>query len=289
MDTKSIQYYITIYETRSLHRAADQLFISQQGLSRVLASLEKEYETSFFRRTAKGLVPTKAGECFYRELIELQKHLMQMRQHIHEATVGRSEIKVACAFGSMHLLYERFQEFYRLHPEIWIHWVEYTDHVTERVIVNDEADLGLVIRGDNIASLEMHTLCSREPVVLVYEGHPFYERESLKLADLKNEKIIMVGKQFHIYHNFKKACAQEGFYPDIAAETTEIGLCNTLVHMHEGIALIVDFVGDMNARPDVRAIPLETELLRWEVAIARSRGEKLSAQAQKFWDFLAGD
>ena len=61
-------------------------------------------------------------------------------------------------------------------------------------------------------------------MVLVYEGHPLYEREKIDIADLKNEKIIMEGSDFWINEAFRQKCIEYGFCPKIVIETGDLPL-----------------------------------------------------------------
>ena len=45
MNTNYLKYFITLYRTKNMHKAAEELYISQQGLSRIIQSLEKEWGT----------------------------------------------------------------------------------------------------------------------------------------------------------------------------------------------------------------------------------------------------
>lgn len=51
MELKSISYYIKLYEKKNLRQAASELYISPQGLSKVLQNLERELDTLLFERT----------------------------------------------------------------------------------------------------------------------------------------------------------------------------------------------------------------------------------------------
>ena len=75
MDTNAIDSFIALYETRNMHKAADRLFITQQGLSRVIRNLETEWETVLFERSSGGMIPTRAGDYFYGEALRLRNHL----------------------------------------------------------------------------------------------------------------------------------------------------------------------------------------------------------------------
>ncbi|CBK74932.1 Transcriptional regulator [Butyrivibrio fibrisolvens 16/4] len=61
MDVKDIRSFMECYETRSINKAAKSLYISPQGLGKLLDRLEHELRIQLFDRTKQGLVPTEAG------------------------------------------------------------------------------------------------------------------------------------------------------------------------------------------------------------------------------------
>ena len=40
MNQKQMQYFVTVYETQNIQVAADQLFVTRQGVSKVIRLLE---------------------------------------------------------------------------------------------------------------------------------------------------------------------------------------------------------------------------------------------------------
>ena len=59
MDTRDIRCFRLVYEERSINKAAHQIFITPQGLSRIIVKLENELQTQLFQRTANGQFPQK--------------------------------------------------------------------------------------------------------------------------------------------------------------------------------------------------------------------------------------
>lgn len=87
MQIRQLEYVRSIAENRSISRAAQKLFISQQALSETLKLLEQELGFQIFKRSNKGVVPTAAGEKFLRDLerilpvIDSWKQLAENVQH----------------------------------------------------------------------------------------------------------------------------------------------------------------------------------------------------------------
>lgn len=56
MELRQLQYFMQICESGSILKAANNLYITQQAVSKSIAALERELGASLFYRTAKGVV-----------------------------------------------------------------------------------------------------------------------------------------------------------------------------------------------------------------------------------------
>ena len=56
-----LRYFILVSETGSISQAAEKLYITQQGLSRIISNLEKEFGTPLFIRNNNRIKLTEAG------------------------------------------------------------------------------------------------------------------------------------------------------------------------------------------------------------------------------------
>ena len=58
MNQKQLQYFVTVYQTQNIKTAAESLFVSRQGVSKVIRLLEEELGQPLFVRSIKGVMPT---------------------------------------------------------------------------------------------------------------------------------------------------------------------------------------------------------------------------------------
>ena len=64
MTLQQLKYVIEVSRSRSISKAAQNLFISQPSLSNSIRELEKEIGIAIFSRTNKGILITQEGSEF---------------------------------------------------------------------------------------------------------------------------------------------------------------------------------------------------------------------------------
>lgn len=94
-----LRTFKAIYETGTLSAAAQELFISQPGVSLHLNSLEAYTGNKLFDRSARKMVPTEKGKILYNYILEPLKKLETGEQHFHKRSVNeRVTISVGMCF-----------------------------------------------------------------------------------------------------------------------------------------------------------------------------------------------
>jgi len=71
MEIRQIQYFLSIVDTGSFSAAADEHFISQSSLSKMVIALEKELAVPLFDRSKRKVSLTEAGKAFLRHARKL--------------------------------------------------------------------------------------------------------------------------------------------------------------------------------------------------------------------------
>ena len=64
MELRQMQYFVTVCGLGNMSRAARQLFVSRQALSKSMAKLSEELGVPLFVPTARGVQPTEFARRF---------------------------------------------------------------------------------------------------------------------------------------------------------------------------------------------------------------------------------
>ncbi|MCC5859956.1 MAG: LysR family transcriptional regulator [Ectothiorhodospiraceae bacterium] len=168
MDFRQIQYFICLYEEKSVTRAANNLGVVQSALSMQIAKMEREFDLKLFDRTSRGVEPTAEGTSFYQLLLPVMRELEAVRQSMldlsgHIAGTVRVGM-VPSLTGS--IAPQVLAPFAQQHPDVHIQLLEsYSAPLVEWVDAG-VLDFAVVIDPGRQPGLETEKLAS-EPLMLV--------------------------------------------------------------------------------------------------------------------------
>lgn len=131
MDTKDIKIFRQVYETSSFSKAAQEVYMTPQGVSKIIQKLESELGFTLFNRTSKGVKPTRYAEQLYRKSSTIMDLFHSMYSDI-EINTAHARISVAFSYGV--LAYFRFnliEQFHKSNPSIHLDYMEDTDSKIE--------------------------------------------------------------------------------------------------------------------------------------------------------------
>jgi LysR family nitrogen assimilation transcriptional regulator len=78
MQFRQLRYFVKIVEAGSFSRAASVVHVAQPALSQQVAELEERLGVMLLQRSARGVLPTAAGEVLYKEASALLHQLDQL-------------------------------------------------------------------------------------------------------------------------------------------------------------------------------------------------------------------
>lgn len=270
MNTRDFKCFQIVYEEKNITTAANKLFMTPQGLGKVIQKLESECQATFFIRTQAGLVPTESGRVFYEHLSDITRDMNMMLLHVARVEKTGKRLRVGFAAGVFRALsLSKLASFVDENPDIVSEWCEYENAAVSKKVLNGELGYGLIIGDNTDKNLSAKLLGSVHIVAYVYRGHPFFERSCIGVEDLKDEPLISMNEKYHIFHDICTTCHSHGFEPRFAARVMEGEALRLLVNQKIGIGICPAFFKETE---DLRPVPLEGDFT-WDVyGIHRAEG-----------------
>jgi DNA-binding transcriptional LysR family regulator len=147
LNSTSLAYFVRIADLGSLTAAARELRVSQPSLSVAIRKLEEELDTTLLVRGRRGVTLTATGEALLRHARHALRTLDDARQEIHGLeSEPRGDFVVGAHESLAAYCLPRFMaSFLRTHPGIRLSLWNGNSREVERVVVEREVDIGLVV------------------------------------------------------------------------------------------------------------------------------------------------
>lgn len=100
MNTLHLKYAVEVERLGSITQAADSLYMAQPNLSKAIKELEDTLGISIFKRTSKGVVPTKKGSEFLIYAKNILSQIEKMESLINPDTDKRQTLNISIPHGS---------------------------------------------------------------------------------------------------------------------------------------------------------------------------------------------
>ena len=288
MTIKELEEYIVICRRGSLAKASKELYMSPQGLSRVLKNLETELDCTLVNRIASGLELTESGECLrdYAEIVLAEYEKLKTEiEKIRASAEGSVELLMAYDV-IRYLTPECIMDFQRMYPNISFSFQEYPDRTVERMLIEKKGNVALAIGpfvGDcfDVISLKKCSLG-----LLVYDEHPLAKRKHVSVEDLLDEKLYLENSSFKLNEVIQSKCWNKGFEPNIVFETNGFDMCYKMCRMKKGISITVDFIHDDMKTDGLTMIPFEEKDMIWEIGLLTLKDKGCEPSIEKFCQFI---
>ena len=286
MNTKDLKCFEAVYQENSISRAARRLYITPQGLGKNIRNLEAELETVLFERTKQGMRPTQSADFLYGRTKKIIQELEELENGVRQLENRKIVLRIGCACGVFNVLpFELILNFMRENPHIRVEWNEYSNEEVKSMLEDSRLEYGFIVGKHEGDDMIQRKLDGREILLLVFEGHPLYEKESVNVEMLREENMILMNEHFHMYHDFASICCAKGFTPNIIAKTSDGAVLYKLCRQKIGLAVIPEFMLEDFRMEHMRAIPFE-EHMTWEVFGVYKEDTKNYETIQQFDCFL---
>jgi len=180
MDTRTLRYFITVYEELSLSAAAKRCCISQPSISAAVQQLEAELERQLFIRHSRGVSPTNSGKLLYPYALKVLNDIQTIKDFFQKKTIS-----LPFKIGLMPFLSgERIGKFIK---EL-LNSIEGLDLTI--VDWNEAADARIISSTMVAKDERFHKLWQDEYVLALPENHPLAGKKNIKLKQIDGLPFI---------------------------------------------------------------------------------------------------
>ena len=301
MNTKQLQYVLTLAREGSFSRAAETLNISQPSLSQYIKKIEKEIGLELFDRISGDVRLTDAGSVYIeagRKILDLE-HQMENSFTDLNAFRGGSLIIGAAPYRAASMMPVIAKEFRKLYPAIHLIVREGTTAELTEGMEHGEYDLALTLMPIDRRRFSSETVMEEELVLAVPRSEPPLPAEPLPgrkypavdAALLDGQRLVMLTETQFMQKQLTDLCADRGITPKPAAVVKSLVAQIEMVKAGIGMALSpsgISLFCNQGGREDVTFYSFRQELPKREVVVMWRKEQKLSRAAESLRDVILG-
>lgn len=285
MDINFFREFVMLAKTGSYSEAAERLFISQSSLSKHIKNFETELGHALFSRTTRKIELTSFGSQF----LPYAEQIAQIQNSYTEKLLMSDEDKTTLSVGITPRLFEHIltsvvQGFQDAYPQYHVNLCDEDVPPLKKNLIGKTNDFVFVhdkIENDS-------DLYVKEPLELDYFAavlpldHPFADRETVTLAELKDETFMFLPEGTVVNDLSIEACRKAGFEPNIVFRSAN---CENIFHLVEkkrGISIVAQ--RHLPPHDNVSLVTLDPPIIS-AVSVC-FREDNLSTAAKAFLDWV---
>ena len=287
MELRQLAYFVAVAQKLNFSRAAEELPVSQPGLSQQIRVLEGELGVQLFDRVGKRVALTRAGEVLLPHAYHILAAVETARNEVRELsqlTRGTASLG-APPTVSTHLLPGRLTRFRRRYPGLEVTLREAGTDSLLRLLEEGQLDLAIVVSDDLPLVVESAPLLEESYVLAVGLLHPLRNQGSVSLADLSGEAFILFPEGYKLREVTLSACKRAGFEPKVALDGGAMQSALEFVAAGLGVALVPELA--LTGNKTVRGLSIADQQLRRKLGLVWRHDHYLSAAARALKDYLS--
>jgi DNA-binding transcriptional LysR family regulator len=188
-ELRQLRYFVMIADEGQITRAAEKLHLAQPALSQSVAQLESRLGVELFKRHARGVTLTPAGECYLikaRAALEALADAELTVQALGRAATGTIEWGFI-ASPPMVEAPELFRTAAAACPDLKVSFRELSFPRGTTASWLREVDIALCYTPTPHPDIAIETLRAEPRVVLAANGHPLARRPELTVTEVLDE------------------------------------------------------------------------------------------------------
>jgi LysR family transcriptional regulator, hydrogen peroxide-inducible genes activator len=276
---KDLRYLVAVADLRHFGRAAARCFVSQPTLSAQLKKLEQSLGVQLVERAPHNVSLTAAGEevvARARRIIEASDEVVALASAARDPLGGRLRVALLPTIGP-YLLPQVAPLIRSRLPRLQLQLYEYQTATMLEKLHAGELDVGILALPVELAGLESRELYREPFLVALPERHPLAAHETLRAAELKGERLLLLEEGHCLRDQALEVCSRAGVRESQDFRATSLETLRQMVATGAGVTLLPELAArgayrsarGVVLRPFVRPVPVRHIGAVWRKSTAR--------------------
>lgn len=283
-----LRIFYHVAKNRSYTLAAQELFITQPGVSRQVKTLEDALEISLISMKKRQAFLTDEGKAIF----EYAKKLFDCEKEIEAAVadmkaVKRGNLRIGTSKAFTSFMEFLMGDFNRAHPKIKIQVIEGTSDAIASLLLDNGAEIGIIAKVKECAAINFIPFMREEISFVVDSEHHLAGHRFVTLQQLEREPFITRAIGSGSRHIVLDLFKQQGIGTNIILETSNTDYAIDQVKQAQvGAFLLGRDIAEHIDRKTLVKIPIKGHELFLDIYVACLKEKPLSIPARAFLKIL---
>jgi len=287
MNLIKVKCILKACEVLNITKAAQELYISQQALSKTIQSVERDLSITLFFRTAQGLTLTESGQHFYEIFSPLVKQFDAAIEEFRTNASGK--IRLGLSGGVLRRIgVTILDDFRRAYPHIELSVTKDEDGNNVEHVLNGSCDIALCPSplGENKNKLHFVEIWQEPIYIVINKAHPLAHKAAVYIEDMKGMPILRSSAKDWTYQAIFCACQAAGFQPNFVNSFEEIDLMKETAVQTNSI-FVCPQLYTKYLPPDSKLVPIIDPILVVKEGFLYRKDVQLAPQTLKLISFVS--
>jgi len=242
---KDLRYLVAVADQRHFGRAAARCFVSQPTLSAQLKKLEQSLGVQLIERAPNNVCLTPAGEEIVaraRRILEASDEVVTLAHSQRDPLAGKLAVALLPTIGP-YLLPRVLPAIKKSLPRLELRLYEYQTAPMLEKLHAGELDLGILALPVEQGGLEARELYREPFLVALPEHHALAARDSVRVADLKGEPLLLLEDGHCLRDQALEVCSRVGVREPQDFRATSLETLRQMVAAGAGVTLLPELAG----------------------------------------------
>ncbi|MBQ2751746.1 MAG: LysR family transcriptional regulator [Oscillospiraceae bacterium] len=283
---QQLKYFRELAKTCHLTRTAERLYITQTTLSNTIINLENQIGIKLFNRVGRNIQLSDAGKQYYKYVNEALIALENAQTAIDDFKENDRQ-NISVAMNSSNVWNEMIHGFRNKYRSYNLRQIDCDKALFYQMLINQEIDFVLAGNGDiPMKGLKYHFLRNEILYLCVSKDNPLANRESIYLADAKDESFVTLPHTSCFSGFCDKLFHKAGINYKVAVEC-DYTLRGKLVEAGLGAAITTSISRNRSMLGEnIAYIPIIDDFARRPISIIWNPQHYLSRAARDFRDYV---
>ncbi len=240
MNLRDLRYLVALADLKHFGRAAEASFVSQPTLSTQLMKFEAELGVSLIERNPRNVMLTPTGEAVVaraRAILREADEIKNIARRAKDPESGMVKLGIFPTLGP-YLLPHIIPPVITRFPKLELILVEEKTEVILKKLHDGELDCGILALPVHDDSLHVEYLFEEDFVLAVPAGHAFAKKKKAKLADLAEERLLLLDDGHCLREQALEVCHMAGAGEKSGFRATSLETLRHMVAAKVGMTLL---------------------------------------------------